>query len=418
MLKWLRKVWSVEKARSCVNVFATSRADGDLTSSPVIFLKQSAPSHTYFSELAEDVAIRLKAGTLYTGSNLDDVDSALKVIVGPEYRPRGIFFRLWSWMRYLIGAWCVVWSLPSSALLFIVAQPPFLPLLGYFRNKWFGQGYVVWVDDIYPDVLVRYGQFADGHPIIRAWQWLNRLMLSRAERVFTLGPCMAQVLGQYVADASRQITVIPTWVDPETIQPLPKEANPFARQYGQIGKLTVQYSGNLGLTHDLDTMIRAAERLQAYADVHFMIIGSGSGWNDVARSAEQLTNTTVLPLQPAEVVPYSLSTADVAVVALKKGIEGISMPSKAYHAMAAGAALLGISHSPSDVQLVIERHACGINIEPGDVEGFVRAVLRFRTDSQYLAECRQNARHAAEAEYSRAVNVQRVFGLISPFLSQ
>jgi colanic acid biosynthesis glycosyl transferase WcaI len=372
----------------------------------------------YFSELAEDIALRLGGAAIYTGSRLDNVAPPLETIIGPEYRRDSILSRLWSWMLYFAGATRVVRHMPSSALLFIVAQPPFLPLLGYLRNRWVGQRFVVWVDDIYPDILVRHGQLPGGHPIIRAWRWLNRLTLNRAERIFTLGPCMAQVLRQYVADPNRQIAVVPTWVDTEKIQPMPKENNLFALQQGQVGKLTVLYSGNLGLTHDLETMIQAAERLQGSADIHFMIIGSGSGWDDIVRSAGQLRNMTTLSLQPPEAVPYSLATADVAVVALRKGIEGISMPSKTYSAMAAGAALLGISHSPSDLQMVIERHACGINVEPGDVEGFVQAVLRFRTDSQYLAECRRNARHAAQTEFSRSVNVQRVFEAISPLLSQ
>lgn len=92
------------------------------------------------------------------------------------------------------------------------------------------------------------------------------------------------------------------------------------------------------------------------------------------------------------------------------------MPSKTYHAMAAGSALLGVSHSPSDLESVIERYRCGINVEPGDVDGFVQAVDKFR-ETEYLAKCRKNARHAAETEFSRTVNVQRVFDAINPLLT-
>jgi colanic acid biosynthesis glycosyl transferase WcaI len=382
----------------------------------IIFLKQTTSSRHFFWELGQDVVKHLDTVTMYTNVKPDGQNPALKVITGPSYRKDTELHRLWSWFQYFVGAIRVIWSIPPSALLFIVAQPPYLPLLGYLRNRWLGQKYVVWVDDIYPDGLVRYGRLADEHLLTRVWRWLNRIILSRAERVFTLGPCMAQVLGQYVAGGTEQITVIPTWADTESIRPLPKESNPFALQYGQVGKLTVQYSGNLGLTHELDTMIQAAEKLQDYTDIHFMIIGFGPAWEKVVQSASQLRNMTALPLQPVDVLPYSLSTADVSVVTLRKGIEGVSMPSKTYHAMAAGAALLGVSHSPSDLESVIERCRCGINVEPGDVDGFVQAVVKFR-ETEYLAECRKNSRHAAETEFSRTVNVQRVLDAISPLLT-
>ena len=86
------------------------------------------------------------------------------------------------------------------------------------------------------------------------------------------------VLGQtYPVDATGDhrpsIVVVPTWVDAEQIKPLPKEQNWFAVQHGQMGKLTVLYSGNLGLSHGLDTVVAAARELGSRPDVHFMIIG-------------------------------------------------------------------------------------------------------------------------------------------------
>ena len=50
-----------------------------------------------------------------------------------------------------------------------------------------------------------------------------------------------------------------------------------------------------------------------------------------------------LPFQPAEALPYSMTSGDIAVVTLGKGTEGISMPSKCYYMMAAGCAILGLS---------------------------------------------------------------------------
>ena len=377
----------------------------------------------YFVELGSDLATELGPSLMYTGVPSDFSIGNLQVVAGPPDRKSSELARLLGWVQYFVqAAWLTV-STPGRPLLFIVAQPPWLPLVGLLKKRLTGQPYVVWVDDIYPDALVRHRRLRPGGLAVRIWSWLNRIMLNNADRVFTIGECMAEILTQYVdatGDDWPSIVVVPTWVDTEEIKPLPKEQNWFAAKHGQVGKLTVLYSGNLGLSHDLDTVIAAARELGNRTDVHFMIIGHGPRWDSLQEAVAGLEthNVTLLPFQSEEVLPYSLATGDVAVVSLDKGLEGISMPSKTYYAMAAGSAVAGISMTPSDLQQVIERHRCGFNVEPGDVTGFVAGIKRFLEDPDYLNSCRRNARLAAEQAFSRAVNVGRVLAEIRPLLEE
>lgn len=386
----------------------------------ILFLKQTAMMRHWFVELGTDLAEMVGPCLMYTSVDSDRQVGNLRILAAPPYRKDSDLHRLWSWFRYFIKAFWIIWRTPSHALLFIVSQPPYLPILGWLRNVLTGQRYVVWVDDIYPDSLIRLGRLSDGHVVTRVWRWLNRLMLSRAGRVFTLGPCMAEVLSQYLPgnDGGDRLMVVPTWVDPQAIRPLPKEENPFAIQHGQVDKLTVLYSGNLGLSHDLGTMVEAARRLQGREDIHFMIIGAGSRWAEIEKAARDLPNLTLLPYQPEEVLPFSLATGDVAVISLGQGFEGISMPSKTYYMMAAGAAILGLSKPPSDLQMIIEQHQCGINVKPGDVEGCIEAVLRSCQNEAFLRNCRRAARLAAQRVFCRSVNVHRVHDAILPLVTQ
>ena len=376
----------------------------------VLFLKQTASMRNYFVELGIDFSHMIGPVLMYTSVASDRQVGNLSIIAGPPYRRDSDWRRLVSWLRYFVGACSLTWQTSPQALLFLVAQPPYLPLIGYARNIFYRQKYVVWIDDVYPDVLLRHKRLSEKGIITRMWQGLNRLMLSRAERVFTLGPCMAMVLGQYVTPD--KIEIIPTWVDSEKIKPLAKARNPFARQYGQVEKLTVLYSGNLGKSHDLGTLVEAAKRLEGQPDIHFLIIGDGPRWPELNQAAKKMQNLTLLPFQPEEVLPFSLTTGDVAVISLDKDMEGISMPSKTYYMMAAGCALLGLSRPPNDLQLVIEKYKCGLNIEPGDIDGAVRAILAFRDDYNLLTKCRGAARGAAEREFSRQINVTRLFNSI------
>ena len=379
----------------------------------VLFLKQTTPPGTYFIELATDVAEALGPCAALTSGAPAGRIGELTVEAAPAYRRRSDFSRLWTWGRYLLAALVRSFRTSRQTLLFIVAQPPLLPVIGYLRSRLFRQPYVVWIDDVYPDVLVRAGRLGEASAVAKAWGWLNKRVYRQASAVFTLGPCMAGLVQRY---ASSPVYVVPHWVDADRFPQVSKADNPFAREHGQVGKLTVLYSGNIGLTHDIETMIQAARRLADRQDIGFMIVGAGPRYEEARRAAHGLVNVTVLPLQPEETLPFSLATGEVAVVSLGKGFEGVSMPSKTYDDMGARSAILGLSHAPSDLQVVIDENDCGVNVEPGDVDGFVEAVLRFRDDAAYLDRCRRNARAAAETRFSRRTNVERVLEIIRPLV--
>ena len=189
----------------------------------------------------------------------------------------------------------------------------------------------------------------------RAWEALNRLALSRAEHVITLGPVMVERVQRFLRPG-KSAQCIPDWVDPTNIVPRSKTDNWFAQEHGQLGKLTVLYSGNLGLTHDLSALFRVAETLQSNDAVCFLFIDGGARRAELEAVASRLRNVLLLPRQPQENLPYSMTTGDVAVVTLGKGTEGISMPSKTYYMMAAGCAILGISHGDNDLKRLIENY--------------------------------------------------------------
>jgi len=109
----------------------------------------------------------------------------------------------------------------------------------------------------------------------------------------------------------------------------------------------------------------------------------------------------LLPFQAENVLPYSLTTGDVTVITLSKGVEGLSIPGKVYYAMAGGSALLCISSGNNELKNIVDKHQCGISVEPGDVEGFVSAIKRFYQDHVFLKSCKENARKAVESHYTK-----------------
>jgi glycosyltransferase involved in cell wall biosynthesis len=374
----------------------------------IIFLNQV--SGRLFQELAEELAGSVDSQCiLYTGSDKSNKiksTSNLKIIKAPEYHRGNYYSRLLDWFKYF---WFVFWSVlkqPSSTLIFIVSNPPFLPLIGYLMKKLRGQPYVVLIYDIYPDLAIYLGKISRQGPLAWMWRWFNKGAWQNSEAVFTIGDDMAIKLeGMFKANRTQlgHVAVISNWVDHNFIKPLSKEKNWFAQKYGQVNKFTVLYSGNLGATHDLETILEAAKELGNFKDIQFLIVGDGykRAYIEKFIDQEKLSTILLLPFQAESVLPYSLTTGDVAVITLSKGVEGLSVPGKVYYAMAGGSALLCISSGNNELKTIIKNHQCGISVEPGDVEGFVSVIKRFYEDPVFLKSCKENARKAVESYYTK-----------------
>jgi glycosyltransferase involved in cell wall biosynthesis len=389
-----------------------------LSSMPrLLFLKQTSGLRHWFREMCIDLSSFEGEAIVFSDLRAEKT-ATVTFENGPKYSSKSDSARIWTWLHYFVKALIFTLRVKGNPVLFIVAQPPFLPLIGFLQKKLLKRRYVVWVDDVYPDVLFRYGRLPQSSRIIRLWGAINRRVLGEADHVFTLGPYMMQVLSKYIP-TNVPTTVVPTWVDTDFIRPISKANNPFAQVHGQQDKFTVMYSGNLGETHDIAAILTAARELRDRADIHFMIIGSGPQWHSIASSVEGAKdpNISVLPLQPSEILPYSLATADVALVSMGKGVEGISMPSKTYYCMAAGSVILAIAAEQSDLADVIETCHCGTRVSPGD-SGSLATTIRYYADhSEITARIKANARAAAETKFSRVVNTRKVHQCLKSSLS-
>lgn len=387
----------------------------------ILFLNQS--SGPLFRDLAEDVAAALGPSWLLTGSVVGVRPSAsthLRTIAGPSYDRQSDTSRLRSWTTFFFAALRQAWVTPSETLLFIVSNPPFLPLVGLICAVLRAQRYVVLVYDIYPDLLVNFDRLSADGLIARLWRRFNRMVWERSDAVFTIGTVMGRRLEE-AFDVSRtragRVLVIENWSDVDRIAPVPKHENAFAQEHGQADRITVLYSGNLGETQDLDTLLAAAHRLRDDERVQFLIIGDGSKRSEIDNVVrdERLDNVTLLQPVPEERLAESLSTGDVALVPLARGAEGLSVPSKLYSALAAGSALLVSAAGDSEASRLVSDEACGVRVEPGDVDGMVNAVTSFASCTARLEEYRKRARALALARYSRqaatALYVRRLEGL-------
>jgi glycosyltransferase involved in cell wall biosynthesis len=359
---------------------------------------------------------------IYTGMPQPAHTDQVRVAAAPRYRRKNLLTRAVSWWVYWLAALSRVWRLPGRPFVVAVTNPPFLPQLAWLLHKWRGHPYGLLFWDIYPNHMVQVGLLKRGSWLTRWWTDLNRRAMLEASAIVTISAQMADVLrAQLGAQAAQcRIDVIPNWADTDELKPLPKQANPFALEHGQVDKVTVLYSGNMGRTHGLGAIVEAARLLRDDARLSFLLIGDGLGRAELEQSAlrHDLTNVVFCPLQPWEQVPYSLATGDIAVITQAGDSANLSLPSKTYSMLAVGCALIACTHRPSDLAALVDVSDLGGVCPPGDGAALAQTIQQLAGDPSRLAACRARARQIAEQQFSIQAAVRQWAMVLQPVINQ
>jgi len=341
-----------------------------------------------FSDAGHEVV--LFAGEIQEGST--PLDRNISVIRGPAYSRKNLTSRLftWLWFSILYAGYLTCCRKPDLVL--VVTNPPLAPLATWLVTSIRRVPYCVLVYDLYPEVLVHSGMLRESSMVNRMWQKTNARMFGAARKVFTLSHSMLEATSPYVN--RDKIQIVHNWADSDYIRPVPKGENPFIRLHGLEGKKVVLYSGNMGLTHDLESVIEAASILRHSKNLQFIMIGEGGkrAKLEEAVRARGLTNVLFLPFQDAVNFPYAMAAADVGIIAQGDGIEGCAVPSKTYTTMAARVCLLAITPETSEVSRLVMEYKIGRVCEPGNPALVASTIEELVSDDDLLQSYKNNSR--------------------------
>lgn len=323
----------------------------------------------------------------------------------------GIVARLADFGLFYALSTARVLTLRKPDVVVSFTTPPFIAMAGVLARWFRGARAVHWVMDLYPDVPVACGVmkppgWSPGGMLTGAFERLNRFILRRSDVNVVLGRCMRQrVLAKGVPPA--KVRLIPVWAELGGITGKSREQSDFRRALGVGDAFTVMYSGNFGIGHDAQTICDAMRLLRddpAGKDIRFVFVGGGKRRAEVAKFIEQhaLTNATWHNYVPREALGDSLAAADVHLISLRDGVEGIVVPSKLFGVMAAARASVFVGQPSSEIAQVLGEDRAGITVRPGDARGLADAILALKADPAGTASMGARARLALTGRYDAA----------------
>lgn len=349
----------------------------------------------------------LFTGHVETGGK--PLSEKVKVVKSFAYRRKNPSSRLLSWLSFTIhySFYLFRWKRPERIL--VVTNPPIAPVITALIARIRCIPFYILIFDLYPDALLQAGFVENKNFLFRIWNRINPWVFNNAEKIFTLSESMKEAVLKYMPDHRSNVKVIHNWADVNYIRPIPKSENLFLQKHSLSGKKIILYSGNMGLTHDLESLVGAAEILRSQNDWCFVLIGDGGKKKLLQHlvSSKKLDNVIFLPYQDNVDFPLAMAAADIGVVTLGRGAEGISVPSKTYINLAAGLCLLAIAPKNSELSRLIDLHQAGIICEPGDAMGVAEAIESLLSQETLLNNYKANAVKAS-SHYTSANAMQYV----------
>src|SRR4249920_1394565 len=359
--------------------------------------------------LAEDYDVEVVTGVLH--GHEDDLRFAehngvrITRVASTSYERSELGRRAVNYFSYLGLALRHALSGPAPDLVLCMTDPPIIGDLGVLVGKRVGAPVLVISQDVFPEIATELDRLRNP-AVIGVLRTLVGAYLRRADRIVAIGETMRQRLEAKGAPPER-LRVIPNWVDTRAITPQPRD-NPWAEQHRLVGPFVVMHSGNVGHAQDLDSLVRSASFLRDLHDLRIMIIGMGARHAELVALAElhEVDQVQFLYYQSREVLPQSLSAADVHVVGLAAGLAGYVVPSRLYGILAVGKSVIVAADPESETARLVTEIDCGIVVPPGRPELLARAI-RDAHDGKYDLEAMgARGREWVEREADRSVAVR------------
>jgi glycosyltransferase involved in cell wall biosynthesis len=317
----------------------------------------------------------------------------------PAFVHRSYVWRVFAFLAFMITS--VILGLRAGPLDLVMGTSPpiFQALSAWMVARIRRKPFLLEIRDLWPEFAIDIGVLKN--PVLIALsRRLEKFLYARATHLLVNSPAYRDYLVTKGIPGDK-ISLIPNGVDPGMFHP--EDRGERAREeFGLRNKFVVTYAGALGMANDIDTLLRAAERLRDNPAAHIFVVGDGK---ERPRLEEQvrvrgLSNVTFAGAQPKSRVPELLAASD-ACVALLKNIPMFrtTYPNKVFDYMAAGRpTILAID---GVIRNVIEAARGGIFVHPGDAAGLADAILTLAGDPGLVQKMGSSAREHVVQNFNR-----------------
>jgi len=272
------------------------------------------------------------------------------------------------------------------------------------------------VRDLWPESAIALGEITNTRLISLASK-LEDMCYRKAVRIIVVTQGVNNKLIQRGIPEGK-LSIIPNGANTDLFVFNPTYREYIRKELGLTGKFIAIYAGIHGLAQNLETVLLSARELMNNPKIHFLMIGDGPKKSELISIASfyNLTNLTFLTEKPRELIPMYLSTADIALVPLRKAeVFDTVVPSKIFDAWACRRpVLLSIG---GEARELVETINGGIYIHPEDPTKMTEAMIKLLNSQGELDVMGKNGYEFTVQNHSRKALAEKLISQLEKLVS-
>ena len=324
----------------------------------------------------------------------------------------GVIRRILDYVSFMCSAIVVAPFIRKVDLIVATSPQFFSPCAAYVISLFKRVPYIFELRDFWPESIEAVGAMRES-PALRLLERLELFLYRKAARIVVVSPAFKTRLIERGIDGSK-VDVVTNGVDLSNFGPTPRD-EALAESLNLSGCFVAGYIGTHGLAHGLETLLDAAEMLQAMPeadDIRILFLGDGARKAQLIESAGRrgLHNVVFQDSVPKSEVRHYWSLLDVSIIHLRKTeLFGLVIPSKLFECMGMGIpALHGVAGESAGI---VETEHVGMVFEPENARQLVEGLLKLRAERGLYQTYRANCLTAAR-KYDRKTLAYKMLALL------
>lgn len=328
-------------------------------------------------------------------------------------KSKGIFKRLLNYFSFVFSSlWIGTFKLKKYDFILCESPPLFLGITAYLLKKMKGAKLIFNVSDLWPESAEKLGLVSNKFFLNSATK-LEEFLYRKSELISGQTQGICKNISARFPD--KKVYWLPNGVDlnyynSETVQSNWRKENNFSDN-----DILLLYAGIIGHAQGLEVIIKAADKLKAYSDIKFLILGSGPEKDKLIRLKNELRTDNVYFLDAVtkKEMPSIVAASDIALIPLKRlDLFKGAIPSKIFENLAMKKTLLlGVEGEAKE--LFIDQGNCGLAFIPEDDNDLASKIVSLYNNKEQLKVFGQNGFDYVQKNFTRDKIAQQFWEFIN-----
>lgn len=326
------------------------------------------------------------------------------------------FWRVISFFSFMFSSIYTSFQVKDVDLVMGTTPPIFQAVSAWFVAFIRRKPFLLEVRDLWPEFGVSMGVLKNPL-VIGLARWLEKFLYKRATHILVNSPAYKDYMISKNVPADK-ITFIPYGTDIDMFNPNIDGAA-IRKALNVEDKFIVLYAGALGQANDIDTILRAAQRLKENDKIYFVLFGDGKERQRLQTKANQmnLSNVIFAGVRAKKEMPKVIASANVCLAILQDiPMFRTTYPNKVFDYMASGrATVLVIDGITRDL---IESSYGGVFVQPNDDKGLADTILDLSQNPDIVNQMGKNAREFLVGHLNREDKLNETLTLLENLLKK